>query len=460
VTTSEPHPFLPNLDEEIVQEMLKKIGATSVADLFSDIPGEFALKRKLAIPEGQPEASVRREVTRRLGTNRAGGDALCFLGGGVWPHYIPAAVESILSRQEFYTSYTPYQPEISQGMLQALFEYQSLMCDLLGMQACNSSMYDWASASAEAVRMAARVKGRQNFLVAESIGPQRLEVIKTYVEPMGLALKTVPFDRKTGEIDQEALSRALGEDVAGAYFENPNFFGVIEQGAEAVIDGVHRVGGLGVVGVDPMSLSVLRNPGGYNADVVVGEAQPLGIPMNFGGPHAGIFAVKDMTLARSMPGRLIGVTTTKTGNERAFCMVLQTREQHIRREHASSNICTNQALLALAAGCYLSLLGKNGFTRLGEVILGNSHYAAERLAEVKGVRSPLFEGHFFKEFAVGYERARALDVYEKLGAKGIMAGYPLTKHFSGIGEAGGYCVTEVHSSEDISRLVQALREVA
>ncbi len=459
MTTSEPHPFLPNLDEEIVQEMLKKIGASSVSDLFSDIPSEFTLKRRLGIPEGQPEASVRREVTKRLGTNRAGGDALCFLGGGVWPHYIPAAVESILSRQEFYTSYTPYQPEISQGMLQALFEYQSLMCDLLGMQACNSSMYDWASASAEAVRMAVRVKGRKNFLVAESIGPQRLGVIKTYVEPMGLSLKTVPFDRKTGEIDQDALSKALGDDVAGVYFENPNFFGVIEKGAEAVVDGVHRVGGLGVVGLDPMSLSILRNPGSYNADVAVGECQPLGIPMNFGGPHAGIFAVKDMSLARSMPGRLIGMTTTKAGNEKAFCMVLQTREQHIRRENASSNICTNQALLALAAGCYLSLLGRNGFSRLGETILGNSHYAAERIAEVKGVRSPLFGGHFFKEFAVGYERADAKDVYERLGARGIMAGYPLTKHFPGIGEAGGYCVTEVHASEDISRLVRALQEV-
>jgi len=458
VTTTESHPFLPNLDEEIVQEMLRKMGASSIAELFSDIPGEFTLKRKLAIPDGQPEATVRREVTRRLGTNKAGGESLCFLGGGVWPHYIPAAVESILSRQEFYTSYTPYQPEISQGMLQALFEYQSLMCDLLGMQACNSSMYDWASAAAEAVRMAARVKARDVFLVAESVGPQRLEVIRTYVEPTGLTVKTVPFDRRTGKLDQDALSASLSGEVAGVYLESPNFFGVIEEDVEGTMERVHRVGGLGVVGIDPMSLSVLRNPGSYSADVVVGEGQPLGIPMNFGGPHVGIFAVREMSLARSMPGRLIGMSTTKEGNERAFCMVLQTREQHIRREHASSNICTNQALLALAAACYLSLLGRNGFSNLGEVILGNSHYAAERLGEVEGVVSPLFEGPFFKEFAVGYERARAADVYEKLGEKGIMAGYPLTKHYPGIGEAGGYCVTEVHSSDDISRLEQALRE--
>jgi glycine dehydrogenase subunit 1 len=439
--------------------MLNKMGVSSIAELFADIPTEFALKRKLAIPEGQPEATVRREVTRRLAKNKAGGDSLCFLGGGVWPHYIPAAVESIISRQEFYTSYTPYQPEISQGMLQALFEYQSLMCDLLGMQACNSSMYDWASASAEAARMAARVKGKNEFLVAESIGPQRLEVIRTYAEPMGLSVKTVAFDRKTGELDQDALSRSLNADVAGVYLENPNFFGVIEQSAEGVMDSIHRVGGLGVVGVDPISLSVLRNPGSYNADVVVGEGQPLGIPMNFGGPHVGIFAVKDMSLARSIPGRLIGMSTTKEGSEKAFCMVLQTREQHIRREHASSNICTNQALLALASACYLSLLGKNGFTRLGEVILTNSHYAAEKLGELDGLASPLFEGPFFKEFAIGYDGAKAEDVYEKLGQKGIMAGYPLTRHYPGIGEAGGYCVTEVHTSDDISRLSEALQEV-
>ncbi|MGD0637146.1 MAG: aminomethyl-transferring glycine dehydrogenase subunit GcvPA, partial [Nitrososphaerales archaeon] len=315
-----PHPFLPNLDDEIVKEMLKRVGASSVSDLFSDIPPEFALRRKLAIPEGKPEATVRREVGRRLSLDVTPPQALCFLGGGVWPHYIPAAVESIISRQEFYTSYTPYQPEISQGILQALFEYQSMMCDLLGMEACNSSMYDWASGAAEAVRMAARVKNRDVFLVAESIGPQRLAVIKAYIEPMGLALRTVKFNRVTGGLDQKSLDGGLGSDVAGFYFENPNFFGVIEEGAEEAVEKVHRAGGLGVVGVDPISLSVLREPGSYGADVVVGEGQPLGIPMNFGGPHLGIFAVREMSLARSMPGRMIGMTTTKEGGDRAYCM--------------------------------------------------------------------------------------------------------------------------------------------
>jgi glycine dehydrogenase subunit 1 len=456
----EPHPFLPNLDDEIVNKMLKQVGAASVGELFSDIPTELALKRKLAIPDGEPEATVRREVTSRLSKNLTSPDALCFLGGGVAPHYIPAAVESIISRQEFYTSYTPYQPEISQGMLQALFEYQSLMCDLLGMQACNSSMYDWASSAAEAVRLAARVRaGRRDFLVAETVGPQRLEVIRTYVEPMGLKLRPVGFDKKTGEIERASLEAGLGDGVAGIYLENPNFFGVIEGGVSDVIERVHRVGGLAVVGVDPMSLSVVANPGSYGSDIVVGDGQPLGIPMNFGGPHIGIFAVRDMSLARNMPGRLIGMTTSKDGSERAYCMVLQTREQHIRREAATSNICTNQALLALASTCYLALLGKNGFGRLGETILANSHYAAERLSEVEGVRSPLFDGAFFKEFVVGYRGARAEDVYERLAKRGILAGYPLTGYYPEIGEAGGYCVTEVHSSDDILRLVTGLAEV-
>ncbi|MDA4121569.1 MAG: aminomethyl-transferring glycine dehydrogenase subunit GcvPA [Thaumarchaeota archaeon] len=456
----EPHPFLPNLDEEIIERMLKQVGAESVSELFSDIPSEFALKRRLSVPLGAPEATVRREVAAKLAKNVTGPEALCFLGGGVAPHYIPAAVESIMSRQEFYTSYTPYQPEISQGMLQVLFEYQSLMCDLLGMEACNSSMYDWASSAAEAARLVARVRpGRHEFLVADTVGPQRLDVIRTYVEPMGLKLKPVAFDKKTGEVDTASLDANLGEKVAGMYFENPNFFGVIESAASELTDRVHRAGGLAVVGVDPMSLSVLGNPGSYGADVVVGDGQPLGIPMNFGGPHVGIFAVRDMSLARNMPGRLIGKTTSRDGSETAYCMVLQTREQHIRREAATSNICTNQALLALASTAYLALLGKNGFGKLGETILASSHYAAQMLSELDGAKAPLFEGAFFKEFVVGYKNAKAKDVYDGLARFGIMAGYPLTERFPGIGEAGGYCVTEVHSADDISRLADGLREV-
>ena len=439
--------------------MLKMVGASSVDELFSDIPPNVRLGRKLKLPEGASEYEVRREVQTRLSRNSTPPGSLCFLGGGVWPHYVPAAVESITSRQEFYTSYTPYQAEISQGMLQALFEYQSLMCDLLGMEACNSSLYDWASAAGEAVRMAARVTGRRKALVAGNAGPQRRAVIRTYTEPLGLELETVSFDRKKGTLDLADLESKLTTDVACLYLENPNYFGVIEDGVASLVERVHGAGALAVVGVDPISLSLITEPGAYGADVAVGEGQPLGIAMNYGGPHLGIFSVKDIKLARSMPGRLIGITSTLANpEEKAFSMVLQAREQHIRREAATSNVCTNQSLMAVAAASYLSLLGKWGFRRLGEAVISNSHYAAHRLSRVKGVKSPHFSGAFFKEFVLSYTKANARSVYSNLSRRGVLAGYPVQKAF-GVGEAGLYCVTEVHTVDDIERLAGALEEV-
>jgi glycine dehydrogenase subunit 1 len=454
------HPLLPNLDEALVSKMLQKAGASSVDDLFSDIPEKVRLKRRLRLPEGSSEYEVRRETLARLRMNRTPPESLCFLGGGVWPHYVPAAVEAITSRQEFYTAYTPYQAEVSQGMLQSLFEYQSLMCDLLGMEACNSSLYDWASAAGEAVRMASRVTGRKRALIAGNVGPQRRAVIRTYAEPMGIQLETVAFDRGRGTLDSAELGRKLSEDVACLYVENPNFFGVIEDGVAEVVDRVHGSGALAVVGVDPISLSLVKEPGRYGADIVVGEGQPLGIPMNFGGPHLGIFAVKDIKLARSMPGRLIGITTAVADPERkAFSMVLQAREQHIRREAATSNVCTNQSLMALAAASYLSLLGKDGFRKLGEAVISNSHYAAKRLSGIRGVTSPHFRGAFFKEFVVSYRKARAETVFRRLAKKGVLAGHPVHSSFGLEVEAGLYCVTEVHNHSDIERLATSLEEV-
>ena len=453
------HPFLPNLGDSLVSEMLRKAGAASVDELFSDIPTKFRLGRKLKIPEGESEYSVRRDVISRLGANKTPPASLCFLGGGVWPHYVPAAVESIVSRQEFYTSYTPYQAEVSQGMLQALFEYQSLMCDLLGMEACNSSLYDWASAAGEAVRMAVRVTGRKKALVAGNIGPSRLAVIRTYVEPMGIEFDTVRFDPVKGTVDPDDLKRKAKGDAACFYFENPNYFGVIEDRAREITSVARDSGALAMVGVDPISLSLVKQPGSYGADVVVGEGQPLGIAMNYGGPHLGIFAVKDVKLARSMPGRLIGITTTVADPSRkAFAMVLQAREQHIRREAATSNVCTNQSLMAVAAASYLSLLGKEGFRRLGESVISNSHHAARRLSKVPGVRSPHFQGSFFKEFVVSYNKSRADAVFGRLAKKGILAGYPLDKRFGLGARAGLFCVTEVHTADDIEKLADGLEE--
>ncbi|MGD1054638.1 MAG: aminomethyl-transferring glycine dehydrogenase subunit GcvPA [Nitrososphaerales archaeon] len=457
--TRSHHPLLPNLDEAFLSVMLAKVGAGSIDELFSDIPPKIRLNRKLRIPDGGTEYGVRREVQSKLATNRTPPGALCFLGGGVWPHYVPAVVESITARQEFYTSYTPYQAEISQGMLQALFEYQSMMCDILGMEACNSSLYDWASAAGEAVRMAARVTGRKRALIGANIGPQRRAVIQTYVEPAGIELESVRFDTSKGTLDTADL-RAKGSDgVACLYLENPNYFGVIEDGVEELVSSIHAAGGLAVAGVDPISLSLIKEPGAYGADIVVGEGQPLGIPMNYGGPHLGIFAVKDMKLARSMPGRLIGITTPVGGpDQRAFTMVLQAREQHIRREAATSNVCTNQALMAIAAASYLSLLGKEGFRRLGETIISNSHFAANKLSRVKGVSSPHFTGSYFKEFVVSYSKAKAASVFQRMAKSDVLGGYPIDASF-GLGvEAASFCVTEVHTRADIERLAAALEE--
>jgi glycine dehydrogenase subunit 1 len=439
--------------------MLQKAGASSVDELFSDIPANVRLKRRLKLPEGASEYEVRRDVQARLGRNMTPPGSLCFLGGGVWPHYVPAAVESVTSRQEFYTAYTPYQAEVSQGMLQALFEYQSLMCDLLGMEACNSSLYDWASAAGEAVRMAARVTGRKKALIAGNAGPQRRSVIETYTEPMGIELETVAFDRRKGTLDPADLESRLTGDVACLYLESPNYFGVIEEEVSPLVEKVHAAGALAVVGVDPISLSLVKEPGAYGADVAVGEGQPLGIAMNYGGPHLGIFSVRDIKLARSMPGRLIGITTTVADpGRKAFAMVLQAREQHIRREAATSNVCTNQSLMAVAAASYLSLLGKSGFRRLGEAVISNSHYAAQRLSRVKGAKSPHFSGAFFKEFVVSYQEAKAKAVFGKLARKGVLAGYPIQRAFGLGAEAGLYCVTEVHTRDDIDRLAGALEE--
>ncbi len=452
-----PHPLLPNLDEELVRAMLEKIGAEKVDDLFSDIPPKLRLARKLRIPEPSPEYTVRRELLATLSSNKTPPSSLCFLGGGVWPHYIPAAVDSIASRQEFYTSYTPYQPEISQGMLQALFEYQSLMCDLLGMEACNSSLYDWASSAGEAVRMAGRVTGRRKALIAANIGPGRRAVIETYTEPMGMEIESVRLDSSSGRVDVEDARRKIDGEVACLYLENPNYFGVIEEAGAELAGEVHKSGGLLVVGVDPISLSLVKEPGAYGADVAVGEGQPLGIPMNYGGPHLGIFAVKDLKLARSMPGRLIGMTSPVSDPDRnAFTMVLQSREQHIRREGAMSNVCTNQSLMALTAAAYLSMLGKEGFRRLGESVIANSHFAARRLSTVKVARSPHFQGPFFKEFVVSYRNAKARSVFRRMSRRGVLAGYPMEKAFGLGSEAGLFCVTEVHTKDDIEKLAVAL----
>jgi len=454
--------YLPNDTKEVRKRLKKAMDVKDVEELFSDIPEEIRLTKTLNIPGPLSELEVKREVEKILKRNRTVKDLVCFLGAGVWPHYVPAVVDEISSRSEFLTSYTPYQPEISQGILQALFEYQSMICELLDMDVANCSMYDWASSLGEAARMAARVTQRDKFLVPHYISPERLRVLNVYAEPAGINVVEIKQNLQDGQIDLEDLKEKVSRDTAGVYIENPSYLGFLIDSSEAISEIVHDAGGLFIVGVDPISLGVLRPPGSYGADIVIGEGQPLGNYMNGGGPLLGIFACKDEDyLIRQMPGRIVGMTTTQDGKDRAFCMVLQTREQHIRRHKATSNICTNEALCALRAAVYMALLGRKGFRDLGEIILSRTYYSIKKLSEIKGVRVPFFEAYHFKEFTVNFDgSSRSVqNVNRKLLEHGIIGGKPLTHEFPELGQTFLYCVTEMHTLRDIERLQSILKEI-
>lgn len=453
------HQFLPNSAENIRKKMLEALNLQSVEQLFDDIPAEVVARQVPQIPTRRSEQEVERIVEASLRTNAVPPDFLCFLGGGIGPHYVPPVVEQVLGRSEFLTAYTPYQPEISQGMLQALFEFQSLICDLTAMDVANSSMYDWPTAAAEAVRMAARVTHRKRILVAESSGPERVDVIHTYAEPAGLVVDRVPFDPRRGWTDRAVVEARLGTDVAALYIEQPNFFGVLEEGVVGVSEAVHRSGALLIVGADPSSLGVVKPPGEYGSDVTVGDGQSLGLPMSYGGPTVGFYAVRDdPRLVRQTPGRVIGLTREQRGTRRGFAMVLQTREQHIRREAATSNICTNEALLAVAAAACLALQGPVGVRERSRLMLRLSHYAARRLSEIRGLKVPHFEGAYFREFAASWQAPdlSCHQLFRALAHHRILGGLPLDRYFSQLQRTALFSFTELHTPEDIDRLQTAV----
>jgi len=456
------NPYLPNSVDATKSSMLSRIGKKSIEDLYSDVDERVVLKREMKLPTALSELEVDREVRGILGKNKTYSDIPVFLGGGVWPHYIPAAVDAISGRTEFYTAYTPYQAEISQGMLQALFEYQSLMAELLGMDVVNASMYDWASALGEAVRMAARVTHRNQILVSRATSPERQSVLDAYVEPTDLRVDFIEEDRKTGQVDKADLQDKISDDCAAVYVENPNFFGCLESGIREIGEIAHEKEALFIVGVDPITLGILEAPGNYGADIVVGEGQPLGNPVSFGGPLLGIFGCRgERGMLRQIPGRLIGLTESVLEKKKGYCMVLQTREQHIRREKATSNICSNEALCAIKAAAYLSLLGPEGMRQLGKGIVRRSHYAMSKISEIEGVQAPLFDSCHFKEFVVNLDSSGLGidDVHSKLLVKGVHGGRIIKHVFPRYGESAVYCVTEMHSRQDIDRLAETLRLV-
>lgn len=456
------HPYIPNSQPEIKTEMLKEIGVKSINELYADIPEKYLLKRRLNLPDALSEFKVKRHVEALLSKNKTCADMPIFLGAGCWPHHVPVAVKEIVQRSEFLTSYTPYQPEISQGMLQALFEYQSMICELTAMDVANSSMYDWASALGEVARMASRVTKRNEVLIPKIIHPERKATLHVYAEPAEINVKEIAYNRETGQLNLEDLEGKISEKTAAVYIENPSYLGFIETQGEEISQIAHAYGALFIVGVDPTSLGILKPPGEYGADVVIGEAQPLGNPMNYGGPLLGIFACRDdQNMIRQMPGRIIGLTTTVDGNKQGFCMVLQTREQHIRREKATSNICSNEALCAVASAVYMALLGPKGLQELGETLMFKANYAISLLSKIDGVKAPVFNSPHFKEFTVNFDGAglKVSDVHETLLKKGVHGGKNVSKEFPELGETALYCVTEIHSKEEIELLAEKLTEI-
>jgi glycine dehydrogenase subunit 1 len=431
------------------REMLASLGVASVEDLFADIPPEIRFQGTFDIPAlSEPEVIERLEGL--AGKNLHLKTAPSFLGGGVYRHFIPAAIKHLLLRGEFYTAYTPYQAEVSQGTLQAIFEYQTMICLLTGMEVTNASMYDGATATAEAALMARSVTGRKRILVARSLHPQYRAVLRTYLHLQGLTIEEVPWDQ-TGRLD---LTRVSPQEAACLIAQSPNYFGVVED-ASAASAWIHQAGGLFVYAfTEAASLGLLPAPASSDADIVCGEGQSLGMPPSFGGPGLGVFSTKEKYVRR-MPGRLVGEARDIEG-KRAFVMVLATREQHIRREKATSNICSNQALCALNATIYLSLMGEEGFRQMAEQCYHKAHYLAQQLEKVGGIQ-PLFRAPFFNElaFAIADDR-QSLNDY--LLAHGILGGISLGRDYPELPEGILFAATEVNSKEQIDELVRRVAE--
>jgi glycine dehydrogenase subunit 1 len=442
--------YIPHTAED-VRQMLDAIGVDAVDDLFAGIPAGVRLQRPLKLPPALAEGELLRELKQLARQNATVDSHLSFLGGGAYNHFIPAVVDQMVSRSEFYTAYTPYQPEISQGTLQAIFEYQTLICQLTGMEVANASMYDGASACAEAVLMAARATRRKKVLISAALHPEYRETVETYCRYLGVDLVIIP-SAADGRTDLAALKAALDQEVAAMVTGYPNFFGVIEDlSTQAGL--VHGFGARLVAAVaEPIALGLLKSPGELGVDIVAGEGQSFGIPVSFGGPYLGFFACRQQDI-RSMPGRLVGETVDKEGR-RGFVLTLSTREQHIRREKATSNICSNEGLCALMATVYLSLMGKAGIREVAVQNLSKAAYARRAIAALEGYSIP-FAAPVFNEFVVEAPEPAAV-VLARLEQQHILAGIPLGRSFPGMANRFLVCVTEQNSKAEIDTLVAAL----
>ncbi len=441
-------PFISNTTEQR-EQMLAEMGLT-MEELFGDIPPELMCD-SFNLPAGLTEQQVRNRLAELAGKNSI--NLTLFLGGGFYDHFIPAAVYSLISRSEFYTAYTPYQSELSQGTLQAVYEYQSMICRLSGMEAANASLYDGGTAMYEAMMMALRITGRNKVIIDDSVNPIYRVMIHSYTSNLNIELDETHCTN--GLIDRKQILRRLDDETAAVIVQNPNFFGCIDDFSD-IAEAVHKKGALLVVSCYPISLGILKTPGAMGADIVTGEGQCLGMPMSFGGPYLGFMATR-MKYIRKMPGRIVGQTTDRQ-NRRSFVMTLQAREQHIRRQKATSNICSNEALCALTALVYLSLLGKQGLRETAQLCADKASYAYKRLTAIPGVQPHFRAKWFFNEFVLDLPTGAA-DVIAKLIEKGFAAGFPLGRYYDNMESSILICVTEKRTKQQIGMLAEALESV-
>ena len=442
--------YLPHTDAQ-VQEMLRTIGVSTFEELIRAVPSHLQ-RRALDIPAGLSEAEVLELLETLAARNRSTRELVSFLGAGTYDHFIPTAVDALASRGEWLTPYTPYQAEASQGTLQAIYEFQTMISELFQMEVANASLYDGASSAAEAMLLSLRATERPRLLVSEAVHPHTRQTIATYLIGANAVLQVVPT--LNGVTDLDALAQALGDDVAGVLLQHPNVFGALEP-MRAAGDLAHRAGALFIASVYPVSLGLLAPPGAYGADLAVGEGRCLGSPLAYGGPGLGLFTAT-ASLLRRIPGRLAGCTVDRAGR-RGFTLTLQTREQHIRRERATSNICTNEGWLALRTAIHLSLLGPQGLRELAQLNFERARYARARLLEIPWI-SPAFDQPGFNEFTLRYDPTVDVDaLHRRLQRDGFIAGWPLAEWFPTLPGATLWCVTERIRATDIDRLVESLR---
>ena len=441
--------YVPNTDKNR-EEMLKKIGVKDFSQLIQGIPQSVLLKEDLELPPPLSELELVQLLRNLSQENRSADELISFLGGGAYDHFVPSVVNHILLRSEFYTAYTPYQAEVSQGTLQSIYEFQSLICELTGMDVANASMYDGASAAAEAALISHSSNRKKEIVISDSLHPAYKRVLKTYCS--GLDLKIITCSAENGQVQPSDLKKNLSSDTSCVILQSPNFYGVIEDVAK-IETTVHSAGALLIMVCDPLSLGILKSPGELGVDIAVGEGQGMGNHMNLGGPFLGFFTAKK-EMIRRLPGRLIAVTTDTKG-QRGFVMTLQTREQHIRREKATSNICTNEALCALASTVYLSLMGKNGIKEVANLCLQKAHYAMEEITKIKGFKLK-YQAPFFKEFILETP-VSAGEIIKKLLHKNIMAGVDISQIDPRFEDSLLICVTEKRTKKEIDYFVDQLK---